>query len=410
MKKILHIIAQKPGNTGSGVFLNTLLKEADNYSQAVVAGISLEDSEYDFPHKIDFFPVIFETKLLPFPVIGMSDVMPYRSTKYSDVSEEMFTQWKSAFSTKIREAVDKFKPDVILSHHLWLLTSLVIELCPKIPVYAFCHNTGIRQMYLVQKFKDYVVRNIQTVAGIFALTEFQKEEIQYLYNTPKDKIEITGAGYTSAIFFSSAKPPCDDVKIVYCGKLSFAKGVLSLLKAYESIILDAELIMAGSGSGAEKAEIHLGVSATQKKITTNGAVSQKVLGNIFREGDIFVLPSFYEGLPLVVIEALACGMRVVVTDLPGLKDWIGSDINSSGMIEYVKLPELIGKDVPVKQQLPDFENRLKSALEKQIIAYKTEGNKNIKPYLKDKTWKYVFDKIENRILKDTGKYKQEGNL
>jgi len=37
-----------------------------------------------------------------------------------------------------------------------------------------------------------------------------------------------------------------------------------------------------------------------------------------RAADIYVLPSYYEGLGLIAIEALGCGMRVVVTEIEGL--------------------------------------------------------------------------------------------
>lgn len=41
----------------------------------------------------NFYPVQFESELLPFPVVGMSDVMPYPSTRYRDLTDEMFAQW-----------------------------------------------------------------------------------------------------------------------------------------------------------------------------------------------------------------------------------------------------------------------------------------------------------------------------
>jgi glycosyltransferase involved in cell wall biosynthesis len=399
MKRILHILAQKPGNTGSGVFLNTLINEAvkKDYEQAVIAGISSQDSSYDFREDINFFPVIFETEHLPFPVVGMSNEMPYESTKYSELTDEMMRQWNSEFNDAILQAVQEFKPDIILSHHLWLLTSIVVELVPKIPVYAFCHSTGLRQMDMVPGFRDFIVNRIKNVKKVFSLTEFQKQKIISKYHLSKDKITVTGAGFNSEMFYRAQNQQHDDVRIVYCGKLSFAKGVLSLINAFESGVFDAALTLVGNGRGQEKEDILKRASKSKKKITFKGSVSQEVLGEIFRESDIFVLSSFYEGLPLVVIEALACGLRVVVTDIPGLKDWVGKDINNSGMIEYVKLPKLINTDIPKPEEVPIFESRLKSAIETQIISLKTSGQKDIQKYLRDKTWTEVFEKIEREL-------------
>lgn len=83
----------------------------------------------------------------------------------------------------------------------------------------------------------------------------------------------------------------------------------------------------------------------------------------YRTSDVFVLPSFFEGLPLVTIEALACGCRAVVTDLPGVRPWLETHIPGAP-IDYVELPRMRGVDEPVKEDLPAFESRLADALER----------------------------------------------
>ena len=50
------------------------------------------------------------------------------------------------------------------------------------------------------------------------------------------------------------------------------------------------------------------------------------------QSDVFVLPSFYEGLPLVIIEALACGTYVICTDLPGIRNWIDQNLPDNGVV------------------------------------------------------------------------------
>ena len=62
-----------------------------------------------------------------------------------------------------------------------------------------------------------------------------------------------------------------------------------------------------------------------------GKLEQMELAKVYNTCDIFALPSFSEGLPLTVIEALACGDRVVMSDLPGIREWLdtyapGADI------------------------------------------------------------------------------------
>lgn len=71
------------------------------------------------------------------------------------------------------------------------------------------------------------------------------------------------------------------------------------------------------------------------------------------------MPSFYEGLSLVTIEALATGLIVVASSIAGLKSFLGDKVNNSGIIEYVKLPKLDNVDVPLKDEIPLYEERLK---------------------------------------------------
>ncbi|MCK7512374.1 MAG: glycosyltransferase [Desulfobacterales bacterium] len=67
---------------------------------------------------------------------------------------------------------------------------------------------------------------------------------------------------------------------------------------------------------------------------------------VLQAADVFVLPSFFEGLPLVVVESLACGCRVVMTDLPGVDAWMPAGLCAEGLVERVPLPRLVGADTP----------------------------------------------------------------
>src|SRR5450830_826485 len=99
--RILHVTAQKPGETGSGIFLLNLMRVTAyrGHDQCLVAGISAgeKDCVQDLPAGLRLMPVLFETGELPFPVPGMSDEMPYPSTRYRQMTDEMVSQWKNAF-------------------------------------------------------------------------------------------------------------------------------------------------------------------------------------------------------------------------------------------------------------------------------------------------------------------------
>ncbi len=131
MRKILHVIAQEPGKTGSGVFARNILRQAESkgYNQTLIAGMPSygDKGEYCLPEGICFEPVLFESRELPFPVVGMSDEMPYESTRYDELVGNKLELWENSFGRHLTEIVESFEPDIIISHHLWLLTALVRE-------------------------------------------------------------------------------------------------------------------------------------------------------------------------------------------------------------------------------------------------------------------------------------------
>ena len=417
MKKLLHIIAQRPEKTGSGIYLQEIIKEADkkNYEQAFVAALNNgEEFMLNQQNKIDFYPVFFQAEELPFSIVGMSDNMPYESTKYSELTDEMLIKWKKAFKEVITQAVSEFKPDVIISHHLWILTAYVKELFPDITVCGICHGTDLRQLKLAPRFSDYIIKSCAKLDFIFSLNEFQKDKIIEKFGIQNCKVQIIGIGYNSSIFqFFEYFKDKTSIELVYAGKISCSKGVLSLIKTLDKIDVknkNLRLTIAGSGNqGKETEEIYAAGKLCTHEVNFIGTVSQEKLASIFNKSDIFILPSFYEGLPLVLMEAMACGLRVVTTDIPGVKQWIGEEINSSRIIEYVKLPKMEKIDVPFKEELPEFENRLKMSIETQIKRL-TEPDSILKQSvynsIKKMTWSSVFEKVENILNKSIEEYKE----
>jgi glycosyltransferase involved in cell wall biosynthesis len=410
MKRMLQVLCQKPGSTGSGTFLLALYERAKNrgYEQAVIAGVSQNETEKyrKCLKSSDFFPVQFDSELLNFPVVGMSDVMPYPSTRYRDMTGEMLEQWTRAFRAVLQKAVEYFQPDLVLSHHLWLLTALTRKTIKHIPVFGICHGTCLRQLKLAERFSPLAVDGCRKLDGIFALNEYQKESIIRNYKIDKDRVFVTGAGYDERIFNTHGrKKSIDTVKLVYAGKLSFSKGVPSLIRAYGKLTekgWTGELHLAGSGTSDEERQIWQLAGKKGGKIVFHGALSQEELANLFRVSDILVLPSFYEGLPLVVLEALASGLRVVATDLPGLKEYLGWEINNSGLIRYVELPRCEHEDSPVAEDLPDFEERLAEGIKEQInsltdiSAWQKIG---VVKAIAGMSWDGVFGRMEEIYLK-----------
>ena len=373
--RILSITAQKPDSTGSGVFLSELVKvyAEKGYPQAVIAGINRDDKA-DLPEGTGFFPVRFDTEEVPFPVAGMSDEMPYPSTCYCDMTPPMVSAFEKAFRSRIREAVSSLQPDLILCHHLYLLTAIVREEIQDIPVYGFCHNTDLRQMRKHGLERERIMAAVRRLDRIFVLRKDQIREVAELYGADPAKIIPVGMGYNRNVFFRRMERQEEDhrpPRLIYAGKITQKKGVASLIRSLALLSADSvlpELVCAGGAGNQEEYDaIRKLAEHCPCRITFAGRLDQISLSQLYNESDIFVLPSFYEGIPLTVIEALACGCRVVLSDLAGVHDWLDEFVQDAD-IRYVKLPAIRNTDEPAEEELPAFENRLAEAIADSISA------------------------------------------
>lgn len=383
--RVLKVIAQKPGYTGSGIYLRALLSKAPQYgiTQASVVGLN----SYDEPDLENIHPIRFESEKLPFPVVGMSDVMPYRSSRWPDLTEQQLAQYRRTFEETISEAVERFQPDLIHCHHLWLCTALTRELVRDLPVVASCHGTGLRQGVKLPHLWERWQPSLAELDHVFCLTPQQEERCRAL-NCPTS---VVGAGFEESIFHSQGRKKEGPFRMLYAGKLARAKGVLELLNAAAPTLeKGTSLALAGSGMGEEAETIAR--QAEHCGATLLGRLDQMTLSQEMRNSDLFVLPSYYEGLPLVLAEALSCGCRVVVSDLPGIREWLPDELLQSGWVTLVKLPRLEGADQPFPQDVPEFVDRLRRALETQSQKILTPPPQ-LSAFLRECSWSGVFSKI-----------------
>lgn len=401
--RVLHITAQKPNSTGSGVYMSGVIESLQKigYEQGIIAGIDINDNINYVNDKMKFYPMIYNSDKLPFPVVGMSDIMPYESTRYKDLTEDMISKIKEEFIKILDLAIEDFKPDIIICNHLYLVTSFVRERVKNIKIVGICHGTCLRQLDNINLKKDYIISNINKLDHVFALHEEQKEMIMKNFNIKDNKVSVIGSGYNNEVFYNKNYKMGKPINITYAGKICESKGIKSLLNSLHDLKYKEEDIViniAGSGSNKEESDKIINMSKQLKyKVNFHGRLNHEELSELFNRSHIFILPSFYEGLPLVVLEALSCGCRVIVSDIKGLKEFIGDEINNSENILYLNMPRMVNCTIPVKEDLPRFERDIATSMNKLVsIIDKDEKRPNIS--IQDKTWDGLGRRI-NEIIR-----------
>lgn len=369
--KILNVIAQKPDFTGSGIFLaHTVEQElALGHDTAVICGIEDGEAIETLPGQTAVVPVRFGTAELPFNVCGMSDSMPYPSTRYRDLAPDAVAAFESAFSRALSGVLDSFDPDIVVCHHLYLLTGIVRETVTDRPVVAFCHSTDLRQMEQHGLERDRIIRAVRSLDRIFALHAQQQSEIERIYGVDPERIVQTGPGFDRETFNLGGKPvERARGSLVFVGKVSRAKGAQALVEALN--LVSAEQVPAGfsldlvGGHGSDAQEFQTICDRARDcawPVTLTGRIPLDELVEKYRSREVFVLPSFFDGLPLSAIEALACGCKVVLSDLPGLRPWFEKNLPDAPIV-WVAPPRMKAVDEPFEEDLPAFERRLADAI------------------------------------------------
>lgn len=397
--RILHVLAQLPIKTGSGVYFTNVIDGLKRFN-VEQAAIYATTPEYNFNFVDEKFEVEFQGEDISFPIVGMSDIMPYDNTLYKNMTDEMIESWQKAFSEKLIQARETFKPDVVITHHLWILSSMVCDVFENEKVLGVCHNTDIRQAEKNPAMKDKYVKSLGKLDKILALSSGVIDGIANIYNYPVEKIVNIGAGYNEKIFYPVEKyEKYDNVKILYAGKFDESKGFYELIKAFrllEKKDTKVELELIGNLKEEDRPRVE-SLVGDSKRIRIYNAVDQVHLGEIMRHKDIFILPSYFEGLGLIAVEALGSGLRVVATEIEGLIEFLGEKINNSEIIEYVKMPTIYDTDKAVEEEKPAFIERLVETLE--VMIERTREEREIPAYLLEEIEQHSWKKKIETIYK-----------
>lgn len=156
-----------------------------------------------------------------------------------------------------------------------------------------------------------------------AISPTVKESIMETYHLPAEKVILINNGIDATMF--KGKPDCRNDKIIigHVGRFETVKNHETILKIYENLHqqkLQLWLIGEGSLLSAMKAQAK----------GLNDVYFLGSLENVFdylARMDIFLMPSVYEGMPLALMEAMACGAVIIASRVGGIPDIVEEGIN-----------------------------------------------------------------------------------
>jgi glycosyltransferase involved in cell wall biosynthesis len=116
---------------------------------------------------------------------------------------------------------------------------------------------------------------------------------------------------------------------VYVGWLIKEKGVYELIDAIEVLAstFSFKFIFIGGGTLQEELHTRIEKSDLSDKVISKGWQEQKEVKQVLNSSHVFVLPSYAEGFPNALLEAMSMGLPAICTDVGGVSDSLKNDVN-----------------------------------------------------------------------------------
>lgn len=236
--------------------------------------------------------------------------------------------------------------------------------------------TKFQAKFISYPIEKELFRNSDMVTTVSDRVRMELKE----YGLNPEEITIIYNGVDKT-FFSHENKKTEDKYILYTGRISYGKGLVELIEcAYEvcKIHKDLHFILAGDGPLLPELQKKVQSLKLENRIEFLGLVNRNVIRKLYQNATVFAFPSYYEGLPSSLLEAMSCKLPIVAT-------------NVAGNVELIKHNEN-GILVP-SRDAPALSKAILNLLDEPETREKL--GKNARRTIEEK---FTWDIISNRIL------------
>jgi len=224
------------------------------------------------------------------------------------------------------------RPDVLHAHFAFPMGWAAVEAArtTRVPVCLTVHGSDLNRVPLLgPRHRSAVVSALARANCVLAVSDALRRRALELCPTAAVRVAYIGVDLTA---FS---PGCRDEArarvtslrgvrgriVLYVGNILASKGVTVLLDAFSRLAdTTTHLVLVGGGSLVGQLERRAVAVGAHDRVHLLGSQPHVVIPDLMRAADVFVLPSYSEGLPTVCAEALACGIPVVATSVGGVPE------------------------------------------------------------------------------------------
>ncbi len=232
---------------------------------------------------------------------------------------------------RIYSVIRKISPDFILSsmditNVYSILSKYIFRF--NIPLFVYVQNNPIMRYKKKLKYLKFLIRElypIKSVNKIITISKGLEKILENYYCIKKDKLQTILNAIDLKLINKKKKEKIsmydklfDDVniiKFITIGRLVDQKGHNYLIDSFFEVkkqVPNSKLIIIGDGTLRQKLEMQIKKRGLKDDVLLLGFKENPI--KYLAKSDIFVLPSKYEGLPTVLLLALACGLPIISTD------------------------------------------------------------------------------------------------
>jgi glycosyltransferase involved in cell wall biosynthesis len=224
-------------------------------------------------------------------------------------------QMKGGLAALISKKLYK-KPLVVRCGYEWLLASKM-------------KGVSRARLMLIGLIETTLYRNADQ---IIVTAQNIRDFIRKRFNVDENKLAII-SNYIDADLFAPMDVEKTETTLCFVGRLSEQKNLFNLISSIAG--MDVRLVIFGTGELEQALRAH----AKPLNVSTDfrGTILNELLPRELNRSTAFILPSLYEGNPKVLLEAMACGLPVIATNVVGNRELIahkengflcGTDANS----------------------------------------------------------------------------------
>ncbi|MGC8970740.1 MAG: glycosyltransferase family 4 protein [bacterium] len=220
----------------------------------------------------------------------------------------------------LRKIIEEFKPDIIHIHGAHELVYISRSITPHTPIVFTCH--GYNTFFPNVDYRISAFINKRWTDKVIAVANYEREKL-IRAGLPKEKITLIHNGIPETLEKRELPINIEGFIIGTAARLTKFKGINYLIEAFNYLYdkyRDLNLVIIGDGEEKENLERLAKKLDVEDRVFFLGALPNARF--YFRNFHIFVLPSLFEALGIVLLEAISQKVPVIATDVGGIPEII----------------------------------------------------------------------------------------